>query len=311
MDINGFIKTNMKDLMIKILIGIPASGKSTWSKQFLKNNPNWVRVNRDLFREMFRNEQMCDPKIESIITDLQIKSIHAVLNRNLNVIVDNTHLKSEYIEAIFEEFKYKANISVQLFDISLDKAIERDNLREKKVGEEVIRKMWKQYRNLVDGNGRVFEDRRKQIEIHKNPVFDPKLEEVILCDLDGTLAHMNGKRGPFEWHRTDVDDLDEIVARTIKDHMTLGHKIIFMSGRSEEGRVPTEQWLEFYGFKYHALLMRKAGDFRKDNLIKEELYNEHIKGKYNVRHVYDDRQQVVDMWRNLGIKVYQVAKGDF
>jgi len=52
-------------------------------------------------------------------------------------------------------------------------------------------------------------------------------------------------------------------------------------------------------------------DFRPDNLIKAELFNEHIKGKYNVRHVYDDRQQVVDMWRSLGIKVYQVEKGDF
>lgn len=300
-----------KELEVIATVGIPASGKSTWSIQKAKYDPNYVRVNRDDFRFMMKDEPMCDPKIEGIISKLVFASVDAILAKGLSVIVDQTHLKAEYIEALAEHVKYKANFKVQLFDISLDKAIERDNLREKKVGEHVIRKMWRDYRSLVDGNSRIFQTRYKQKEIYTNPVFDPNLEEVILCDLDGTLAHMNGKRGPFEWLKTDVDDLDEIVAKSIKDHMTLGHKIIFMSGRDEEGRVPTEQWLEFYGFKYHALLMRKKGDFRKDNIVKEELYNEHIKGKYNVRHVYDDRQQVVDMWRSLGIKVYQVAKGDF
>jgi predicted kinase len=320
-----------KDFELEVIatVGIPASGKSTWSLEKLKIDPRnpdapvYVRVCRDDYRFMLKDAPVTEPKVEDMITKLVYQAIDVALSKRLNVIVDQTNLTPEYIEALAEHVKYKANFRVQLFDISLEKALERDALREKKVGEQVIRKMWKQYRSLVDSheNSKVFNPRKKQTQIYTNPVFDPNLEEVILCDLDGTLAHMNGKRGPFEWLKTDVDDLDEIVARTIKDHMTLGHKIIFMSGRSEEGRVPTEQWLEFYGFKYHALLMRKktfingAGiempDNRKDNIIKEELYNEHIKGKYNVRHVYDDRNQVVKMWRSLGIKVYQVQEGDF
>jgi len=302
-----------KVLEVIATVGIPASGKSTWSINKAKNNPDYIRVNRDDFRFMMKDAPMCDPKVEGIISKLVFASVDACLAKNLNPIVDQTHLKGEYIEALAEHVKYKANFRVEKFDISLKEAIERDNAREKKVGETVLRKMWNDYRSLMDSPGvaRTLAFRPKQTLVHVNPVFDPNLEEVILCDLDGTLAHMNGKRGPFEWLKTDVDDLDEIVAKSIKDHMALGHKIIFMSGRSEEGRVPTEQWLEFYGFKYHALLMRKKDDFRKDNIIKEELYNEHIKGKYNVRHVYDDRNQVVNMWRSLGIKVYQVAEGDF
>lgn len=294
-------------------VGIPASGKSTWAIQKAKYDQNYVRVNRDDYRFMMKDAPMCDPKVEGIISKLVLQAVDAALAKNLSVIVDQTHLKPEYLEALAEHVKYKAVFKVQVFDISLDKAIERDKLREKCVGEHVIRKMWKDYRSLVDSksNAHLFVTRQPIKEMYTDPVYDPNLEEVIICDLDGTLAHMNGKRGPFEWHRTDVDDLDGTVARTIKDHMALGHKIIFMSGRSEEGRVPTEQWLEFYGFKYHALFMRKKDDFRKDNIIKEELYNEHVKGKYNVRVIYDDRQQVVDMWRSLGLKVYQVAKGDF
>jgi predicted kinase len=301
--------SDRKTLEVTATVGIPASGKSTWSIQKAKYDPNTVRINRDDFRFMMKDAPICDPKIEGLISKLVFQAIDACLAKNLNVIVDQTHLKAEYLDALAEHVKYKADFKIQLFDISLEKAIERDNLREKKVGEAVIRKMWKDYRRLTDTY--LFENKSVQKYVFKNPVHDPALEEVILCDLDGTLAHMNGKRGPFDWLRTDVDDLDEIVAKSIKDHMTLGHKIIFMSGRSEEGRVATEQWLEFYGFKYHALHMRKKDDFRKDNIIKEELYNEHIKGKFNVRHVYDDRQQVVDMWRSLGIKVYQVEKGDF
>jgi predicted kinase len=300
-----------KELEVIATIGLPASGKSTWALNKVKYDPNYVRVNRDDFRFMMKDSPVCDPKVENLITTLSFHAIDAALAKNLSVIVDNTHLKAEYIEALAEHVKYKANFKVQLFEMSLDKAIERDKGREKMVGEHVIRKMWNDYRRILDGNGKVFESRSIQKQIFKAPPYDPNLEEVILCDLDGTLAHMNGKRGPFEWLKTDVDDLDETVARTIKDHMALGHKIIFMSGRSEEGRKPTEQWLEFYGFKYHALYMRKAGDFRKDNIIKAELYAEHVQGKYNVRVVYDDRQQVVDMWRALGLKVYQVEKGDF
>jgi hypothetical protein len=50
---------------------------------------------------------------------------------------------------------------------------------------------------------------------------------------------------------------------------------------------------------------------RKDAIMKEELYRQHIEGKYNIKFVLDDRQQVVDMWRGLGLTVFQVDEGDF
>jgi hypothetical protein len=57
--------------------------------------------------------------------------------------------------------------------------------------------------------------------------------------------------------------------------------------------------------------MRPANDFRKDSLIKKEIYENDIKGKYNVIMVYDDRNQVVDVWRGLGLKCAQVEPGEF
>jgi hypothetical protein len=58
-------------------------------------------------------------------------------------------------------------------------------------------------------------------------------------------------------------------------------------------------------------MMRKQGDFRRDSIVKKEIYDNDIKGKFDVEFVLDDRQQVVDMWREIGLKCLQVAPGNF
>jgi len=61
----------------------------------------------------------------------------------------------------------------------------------------------------------------------------------------------------------------------------------------------------------YTLFMRPDGDFRADNIVKQEIYDTHIKGKHDVLFVMDDRQQVVDMWRRNGLTCFQVAEGNF
>ena len=57
--------------------------------------------------------------------------------------------------------------------------------------------------------------------------------------------------------------------------------------------------------------MRQAGDNRDDRIVKREIYEREIKGRYNVRFVLDDRNKVVALWRDLGLPCFQVADGDF
>ena len=64
-----------ENLKLLILIGIPGSGKSTWAKDYVKYNDNWVRVNRDDFRDMLKTSQVCENKIEDMITKL----VHLIL----------------------------------------------------------------------------------------------------------------------------------------------------------------------------------------------------------------------------------------
>lgn len=301
--------SRVKNLIVRILIGIPASGKSTWCENFLMKNPDWLRVNRDDFRKMLRNEAVTEFKIENLITEISNATIVESLNAKRNILVDNTNLKKEYIEAIVELVQTMADVEFQVFDISLDKAIERDAAREKKVGERVITKMYKDYKNLMDSYPLV--NVKKIPRVYTDPPYNEDLPDLILFDIDGTLAHMNGKRGPFDWLKVDLDDLDKTVARIFKMHRKQGDIIFCLSGRDGSGRKKTEEWLEFYDIVPDRLLMRQEGDFRADNIIKQEIYEREIENKYNVIVIYDDRNKVVKMWRSLGLKVFQVNPGDF
>jgi hypothetical protein len=80
-----------------------------------------------------------------------------------------------------------------------------------------------------------------------------------------------------------------------------------MSGREDLVRGATEAWLDRHGLPWEALYMRAAGDHRKDSVVKRELFDAHVAGRYNVAFVIDDRPQVVRMWREeLGLFVFDV-----
>tara|TARA_S200002703_G_scaffold29512_1_gene25415 strand:- start:8518 stop:9000 length:483 start_codon:yes stop_codon:yes gene_type:complete len=157
-------------------------------------------------------------------------------------------------------------------------------------------------------------------------------ELAIIVDVDGTLADMRGVRGPFEWLKVSQDKPHKDVIDLVKDLESLGefyhqdddengyreksvfikkYKIIIVTGRDGICEESTKVWLEHYKIPYDEFFIRPEGDFRKDNVIKSEIYMDHIRPKYDVKFVIDDRDQVVDMWRSLGLRVLQVAPGNF
>ncbi len=133
---------------------------------------------------------------------------------------------------------------------------------------------------------------------------------AIICDLDGTLAHLNG-RSPYDASGCLDDGLNEPIAHIVRTYAGTGVAVILMTGREARYRRPTEQWQIKHGIPYAALHMRRTKDFRKDAIIKTELFDAHIRGKFEVLFLLDDRNQVVEMWRTLGLTCLQVAPGDF
>lgn len=321
---------------IILTVGIPGSGKSTWAKAEVAKDPNaWCRVNNDDLRAMF-NGSVYSPDYEKFVTEARNFVIREALKRKKNVIIDNLNLNRRHFDDVVKIAK-EINGTFQVFEkpfyIELEEAIERDSKREgkAKVGEEVIKKWWKE----SGGKGHKFYNPRSEFIQGQEltvepPAYDPNLPDAIVCDLDGTLALMNG-RSPYDASTCDKDLPNWPVIQTVLAHYEQGRKIIFCSGREDKYREPTITFIETYvraplfqpdnqmkGGRSNAVMpipyelhMRKADDMRKDAIIKEEIYDAHIKDKYNVLLVLDDRNQVVDFWRSKGLTCFQVAPGNF
>ena len=85
-----------------------------------------------------------------------------------------------------------------------------------------------------------------------------------------------------------------------------------MSGREDNCLNVTVEWLRANDVPFHEIHMRHSGDYRPDWIVKNELFQEHVAGKYNVHLVLDDRDQVIDLWRRkLELPTWQVADGNF
>lgn len=135
-------------------------------------------------------------------------------------------------------------------------------------------------------------------------------DKAVIVDIDGTLA-IKGDRGHFDWMKVGVDTPNLSIVELVK-RLATHYEIIIFSGRDSICREITQQWLDKNRIRYLELFMRPEGDMRKDSIVKRELYEAHVKAKYDVLFVLDDRNQVVDMWRNeLGLTCLQVAPGDF
>ena len=139
-------------------------------------------------------------------------------------------------------------------------------------------------------------------------------------DIDGTLANIEHRRQyvaskPKNWKAFNasmhLDTPHDDIVFLAKLFKQLGHRIILCSGRGEEQRKVTEKWLKDHDIQYDALYMRKEQDYRSDNIVKSELLDQLLLDGYSPFMVFDDRDQVVDMWRKRGIRCCQVAPGDF
>lgn len=294
-------------MKIIVLQGVPASGKSTWAQQFVKENDGWAIVNRDTIRKGFGDGYKITDKAEQYVSECENDQVMNAIKSGFNVIIDATNLNPNTIKKWNDIAEYTGReIEFKEFKISFDEAVERDSKRENPVGEKVIKRFFRKY----------YPDELKA-EVHheirnmKEPDFS--LPNCIICDIDGTMAMMDG-RSPYDYSKV-IDDKVNFQLANLINTLDPSIKVIFMSCREDWCKDTTIQWLLNNVAnidKDYALFMRKSGDYRPDEIIKKELYEAHIEGKYNVLAVFDDRDKVVNMWRNeLGLLCCQVWYGNF
>lgn len=332
---------------IYILQGLPASGKSTWTEQFLLEHPGetCTVLSYDMYRKQlpYCNIEKVHERETAIKAKLRGDILVNAWEDVDHIILDNTNLSdksnkviTDFIERTVRTSK-GAEVEVQLvshfLDVPVLECIRRDMKREesKRVGPEVIF-------NLDKNAARLRSQRQKELVWHARRRYE-RMEEIgasdggAIIDIDGTVALIPpGGRGAYTGSRV-MEDVLNFPVRDIIRNWVIGQNYFdivphlwFFSGRENETLsgdssvyALTEQWLKNnvietiqpHTFTW-SLTMRAEGDHRSDDIVKKEMfYNLSEKEQEQIGIVFDDRDRVVKMWRSLGLTCFQVAPGDF
>lgn len=285
---------------IIMLKGLPGSGKSSWAKQKVAENGNYIRVSKDDIRgTMFVN---WTPKKEKSVLRIRDALIREGIGMGKNVIVDDTNLNPVHelhLKELAKELGVPFETNQSFLKVSVEECIERDLKREKSVGQRVIYKMYYNYL-AVKSDDRLEKNNKRR---------------CVICDIDGTLAHNLGGRNIYDYTRVIEDTSDPFVCAVVDAlDFTFGDyylDVIIVSGRDDNCREETEKWLENNDIPYDRLFMRETGDKRDDAIVKEEIYKKYIEPDYCVLGVIDDRPKVARMWRSLGLETLQAGVPEY
>lgn len=286
--------------------GLPASGKSSWAlEQVERSGWTWVRVNKDQIRRDLGKPW--SRAVEKEVLNVRFWQIFNAFHTNKAdvVISDDTNLAWKHESAlrnIAKQCSAEFEVNDTFLQVPLDECIRRDSLRGPldKVGEKVIQDMYDQFLAPPIQLGTTAQ----------TYVEDDSLPRAIICDLDGTIA-IHNNRSPYDFEKCNTDLPNRNVRSLLWSMAADGYQVVYLSGRDDSVQDKTKKWLNDYLFPAGPLYMRKTGDKRKDCIMKLELFDAHVRGKYNIVFCLDDRDQVVKLWRDMGLCCLQVNYGAF
>lgn len=289
---------------IILLQGLPASGKTTWAKEkVILDQGDTVRVNKDDLREMMFASKWSKDR-ERQVLNVRDFIVEQSLKEEKNVIIDDTNFSNKHEQRMYEIASGWDDVEIEVvkFDTPLVECLERNKKRNNAVPERIIWDMY--YRYILP-------------EKVKNNVYRPNLPNAILVDVDGTVA-IHNERNAFEYHKCLSDTPNERVIDIVRE-LAVKNFVIVVTGREnvhypvgENYEYPdvltyTQKWLEKHQVPYDEIYIRNEGDYRPDYVVKKEMWENHIKDRFNILGVFDDRLQVIVMWRELGLQVFDVA----
>lgn len=304
----------MKERKLIICRGIQGSGKSTWAKQWCHEDPEHrVRFNNDDVRNMLGDYWV--PSREKLVTEAKANMITFALITGYDVVVDNMNLNPKedtWIRTLCTNIEKDKGIHIDIeykdFFIPVEECIRRDAMRPNPIGEKVIKDTWRRYRTFI-------------IQQNINEMLSKRPEHVdgarpaILVDMDATLC-LNATGRPYYGEGAAEGMLNDIAVEGICNLVkSLYEKrtIFIITGREGTPEIieATKKWLDSNSIKVDSLFFRPVKDYSPGAECKKKIYEDNIKGKYNVEFVLDDNYKCVEMWREQGLVCLQPNEGKF
>lgn len=281
--------------------GIQGSGKSTWAKAWVAENPKQrVRFNNDDIRNMAGPYSMDQ---EALVKFEKRAFVEKAMTLKRDIVVDNMNLNPDevkfYEDLITQYNKSHADqyeLQFKDFFIPLAECIKRDSLRPNPIGEKIIKMTYRRYAQFLD--------HMHNMEFSKAACAVKDKSRAIIVDIDGTIALNLNKRpyygeGAAEGMKYDVpiDGVLEIVRN-------YPHTVFFVTGREglQDVMEATMEWLKKYvGHDRFKVFYRSKGNFTSGPDCKKQIYESFIKPLYSIDFVLEDSTKVVNMWRSLDL----------
>lgn len=225
-------------------------------------------------------------------------------------IKNNNNVKREHQKYLFSLFDKKSPeiLNDNIFEIMEDKF--KHKFKEEENGNLLFNKFNQEQKN--EPSKEILNESSKETVL-KELLNEPSKEIVkpkcVICDLDGTLAHNTSGRSNYDMKRVGEDSVDPVI-KNLLNLIKKEYVIIICTGRSDDAREKTIEWLLKNGIEYSELFMRAYKNKEKDFVVKELMWKK-IEEKYKIEFMLEDRDQVVKHARSLGHKVYQVQEGDY
>ena len=289
--------------------GIQGSGKSTWARQWVEEDPeNRVRINNDDIRNMLGKYWVTSR--ENLVSSIKENMAEEAISRGYDIVVDNMNLNPKEVlfwkrmieDANMDPDGYKYEIEFKDFFIPLEECIRRDAMRPNPIGEKVIRETWKRYKHFIQTTG---------VENYVNNLrkYTGK-PKCIVIDMDSTMCFNTTKRpwfgdGAAEGMINDVPNtgMCDMIRKLQEDFV-----IVVATGRDNTQEAVTKEWLAKQGINADEFYFRTNKDYRKGVVVKKEQI-EAILEKYDIVAIFDDCEPIVNMYREMGLTVLQPNKG--
>lgn len=284
-----------------LTIGVSASGKSTWADEFVKANPSYQKIERDCIRKGIMFQKGYDGldwskwkfQWEKDVTREHERLIDVAIQNGRDIVVSDTNLNPKTRASLTRRFKEAGyEVEERMFPISYEEAVTRDSRRRYGVGPSVIAQQMESWDK----------------QFSKTYVPDTTKPQALILDLDGTIAHHDGKRDIYDTAAAINDRCDSEVKAIVNGLHHQGWYIIVLTGRKAAHKQASLDWLKKNRIPFFEFHCRPEGDEeRHDDEVKLDVFWRDIAPRYNVRAVIEDRPRVCRAWRSIGLKTFQVG----